>query len=141
MSDSQLYDLHTAVVDAREGYEKAIEDADDDTVRQLFESARDTHAEAHADIHGALVLRQGEVGSEGSFMGTVHKAVIAVRAAVTGIDEGALGAFADGETRIVDAYDKAIADEKDARVAEMLQRNREKTLGLISQFRSTQRAG
>jgi uncharacterized protein (TIGR02284 family) len=139
MSENSLNELHTALVDAQAGYEKAIEDADDETVRRLFERARDTHAEAHADIHAALAARQGEVEGEGSFMGTVHKTVIAVRAAVTGLDEKALGAFADGEERILEAYDKAIADEPDGDVAEMLGRNREEVASLIASFKSSER--
>ncbi len=140
MSENSLNELHTALVDAQEGYETAIKDADDETVRRLFERARDTHAEAHADIHEALAARQGEVEGEGSFMGTVHKTVIAVRAAVTGLDEKALGAFAEGEERILKAYDKAIADEPDGHVAEMLGRYREEVVGLIASFKSSERA-
>jgi Domain of unknown function (DUF2383) len=43
-------------------------------------------------------------------MGTVHKTVISVRSATTGLDENSLSSFASGEERIIDKYDEALAD-------------------------------
>jgi hypothetical protein len=41
-------------------------------------------------------------------MSTIYKAVISMRSAVMGLDEGSLSSFASGEERIVKVYVKAI---------------------------------
>jgi hypothetical protein len=46
-------------------------------------------------------------------MSTVHKTIISVRSAVTGLNEEALSAFVEGEERIVEDYNRAIKDNPD----------------------------
>lgn len=108
-----LSSLHTALVDAREGYGKAIEKADDaDLVRQL-RAVDGLHSDAHADVHRLLASRGAEIDEDGSLMGNVHKAVVSVRSAIVGLGEGSLASFASGEERNLTTYDDVIREESD----------------------------
>jgi uncharacterized protein (TIGR02284 family) len=127
--------LHTAIVDAREGYLKAIEKADDQTVAATFRETRALHDAAHDDIHAALSAKGATPGDDGSFMGTVHKTVISVRSAVAGLDEGSLASFASGEENILEKYDDAIRDERDEGVAAMLRAHRQRLAGRIAEMK------
>lgn len=134
MSNDKLAKLHTTLVDARAGYETAIKDAETTELKALFEQMFAIHGAAHADIDKAL-LAQGEKPDEsGSFMSTVHKAVISVRSAVAGIDENSLSSFVSGEQRIAEQYDVAIEDERDAATVEMLQYHKSRLLGMITRM-------
>ncbi len=124
MNADRLESLHTAILDAREGYSKAIEKAEQPDVRSLFSDIDAAHASAHADIHKALESEGEDADDSGSFMGSVHKTVIAVRSAVTGIDRDALGGFIDGEKRILGLYDEAIGEGRSTRIAAMLEHHR-----------------
>lgn len=124
MSNDALQALHTALVDAREGYRTAIDKAEDSHVLALLRTADSLHAAAHADIHRILAGRGDRPADDGSFMGTVHKTVITTRAALVGLDEGALDAFASGEENTLERYDEAIRDEGDPAVREKLSEHR-----------------
>lgn len=123
MADNDsLVELHTASIDACKGYEEAIRDAEKPALKALFQRAKSIHEKAHAELHGILTVRAAAPDDEGSFMSTVHKAVISVRSAVVGIDERSLSSFASGEERIVEAYDKAIeANREDGPVRNVLE--------------------
>ena len=100
--------LHTALVDSRKGYETALENADGKGLGPLFQdmiTLRNTHA---SEIASALSAQGHAPDNDGSFMSTVHWAVINVRALVTGLDESILPGLIDGEKRIVGYYDEAI---------------------------------
>jgi len=105
-----LKSLHTKLLDAKNGYETAIADAETPEMKALFERIASLHERAHADVH-AILLAKGEHPDEsGSFLSLVHKTVITVRSATTGLDRASLPSFADGEERIIQAYDRAIAE-------------------------------
>ena len=104
--------LHTDLVDARNGCEEAVKDATDDEVIALFARQRDLHAKAIDEI-SAMLVRTGLAASEdGSFMGMVHRGVIGIRAAITGLRAGALQASIDGENRLVEKYAEALASPR-----------------------------
>ena len=120
MTVQPLKDLHTALIDAREGYAKAIAEAENTSLRSIFEEADDLHRRAHADIHRLLAAHGDSPDDDGSFMGDVHKAVISVRSAVTGLGPFSLSSFASGEERIIEHYDEAIVAEADSATANTL---------------------
>lgn len=136
MSHDSLKELLTALVDANAGYETAVDDTDSEAVRNLFVTALEQHAAAQDEICEALVALGIEPDPDGSFMSTVHKTVISLRSSLTGLNENALGAFSDGEERILKKYDTALAEDLDARVAEMLARQRAQVVALIGQLRA-----
>jgi uncharacterized protein (TIGR02284 family) len=119
MSDNDsMMDLHTALIDACNGYDEAIKDAQKPDLLALFERAKSLHEKAHAIIHTILSERGITPDEKGSFMSTVHETIISVRSAVVGLDKDSLSSFASGEERMIEAYDKAIQSSPDDRPAQ-----------------------
>ena len=109
MAADSLKKLHTSLVDNHKGYEKAVEDAEPN-VKSLFGEMAALKEKDHAELHAGLT-KLGEKPDEfGSFMATVHKTVIGVRAATTGLGTNSLSSFVMGEKQVVDEYDKAIEE-------------------------------
>lgn len=135
MSDHSLLSLHTTLVDVREGYRKAIEEADERGLRETLLAVDGLHAAAHADLDRILQSRGQTPDEDGSFMGTVHKTVIAARAAVVGLDESSLDSFASGEENTLDRYDDAIADEDDLAVKATLAKHRAALANQVDQMK------
>jgi uncharacterized protein (TIGR02284 family) len=131
-----LKSLHTALIDAEEGYDTAVRDAEGPEMRALFEELRALHREAHADVHAILVGRGEEPDETGSFMSMVHKTVVSVRAALTGLDKPSLTSFASGEERILKDYDAAIEEcGEDAPAADRLRRHRDALQQVVSRMK------
>ncbi|RBP12840.1 uncharacterized protein (TIGR02284 family) [Roseiarcus fermentans] len=117
--------LYTALVDAKNGYGEAVKDAERADLKTLFQDMIALHERALAQLRPELEARGVEANDRGSFMTNVHETVIAVRSAVTGLDERSLAGFADGEERILKSYDAAIAESAgDAALAETLEQQR-----------------
>lgn len=131
-----LKSLHTALVDDRNGYEEALEDAEGKGLSPFFRemiALREKHAD---EIAGYLRALGEQVSSEGSFMSTVHRAVISVRSLLTGLDESILPGLIDGETRIVGYYDEAIEHRTPSSLErEVLVKQREAVLGKIDEMK------
>ena len=123
-SNDECKALHTALIDARRGYEEAVEDSDKPEMTALFRDMIALHDRHHAEVHSFLTAGGERPDDSGSFMSTVHKTVIGIRAAVTGLNENALSSFASGEERIVDQYDKAITEAGSSPAAEALTRQK-----------------
>jgi len=85
-----------------------VKDTDNSNLAALCRemmALRDRH---HAELHQALIKLGEKPDDSGSFMSTVQKVVIDVRAAVTGLNENALPSFIRGEENILDLYDDAL---------------------------------
>ena len=104
-----LTSLHTALVDSRNGYQEALEDAEGKGLTGLFRemiAIRERDAEELASILTSLGHMPDR---DGSFMSTVHRTVIKVRSLFTDLDESILPGLIDGEERILGYYDEASA--------------------------------
>lgn len=132
-----LTSLHTALIDSRKGYETALDNADGKGLGPLFRDMI-TLRGAHADEVSAILTRQGHTTSEdGSIMATVHRAVINVRALLTGLDESILPGMIDGEQRIVSYYDDAIkAASGNTAVVTVLERQRVQVQAKIAEMQA-----
>jgi uncharacterized protein (TIGR02284 family) len=109
-----LKSLHTALVDSRNGYEEALEDAEGKGLTPLFREMIALRTE-HADALEQHLRAMGQpVDAKGSFMSSVHRAVISIRSVITGLDESVLPGLIDGEERIVGYYDEAIEESPSA---------------------------
>jgi len=109
---ASLKTLQTELVDAHHGYEEALKDSKDGEVVSLLRQIDALHTEASAEIHDALAAAGEPDNEDGSLMSFVHRTVISVRAAITGLGPDSLPSFASGEQRILDAYDSAIQDSQ-----------------------------
>ncbi len=137
-ANHSLASLHTAIVDARNGYEEAIRRAELPVLKTIFQRLKALHENAHAELHEALLARGFTPDESGSFMSTVHKTVISVRSAVTGLDDESLSAFASGEDRIIADYDKAIEDNAgDETLLALLERQEARLKSAISDMKAT----
>lgn len=102
--------LHTTVVDARNGYEEALKDAEGKGMTPLFQEMIALH-QSHAVALAADLTRHGqEVDDSGSFLSTVHRTVISIRSLFGGLDASVLPGLIDGEERLLSYYDEALTD-------------------------------
>lgn len=124
--------LHQQLIDARKGYEEGVRLADDPETVEIFRDLHDLHR-LHAEDIGADLAGRGEApDADGSYMALVHKAVLNVRSAMTGLEASALPGVIDGEKRILDAYDETLAGLPAADAArEMLTRQRGALAGQV----------
>ncbi|GLH76687.1 hypothetical protein SSBR45G_15950 [Bradyrhizobium sp. SSBR45G] len=136
MAADSLKTLHTALVDARNGYQEAAKDTETPALKSLFAEMIALKDRDHSELHDALT-RMGETPDDsGSFMSTVHRTVISVRAAVTGLGTNALSSFVSGEEQIVADYDDALKDcAGDPAVTATLRRQRETLLAKIAEMK------
>ena len=105
-----LTSLHTALIDARNGYEEALKDAEGKGMTPLFREMMNLHQQ-HADALSAPLNALGaQVDDKGSFPSTVHRTVMSVRSLFGGLDESILPGLIDGEERIIQYYDEALQD-------------------------------
>jgi len=132
-----LIALHTALIDASHGYGEAIENSERSDLRVMFQGAKALHHKAHSDIHNVLVARGLKPDDRGSFMSSVHKTVISVHSAVARLDLKSLSAFASGEERIAQAYDRAIeGNSDDPTLLGLLERQKADLEQAISQMKA-----
>lgn len=103
-----LQSLHTALADSREGYEKALDLAEGKGLTLLFREMIAMRTQ-HAALLEAHLAAAKPTGDGTSFMATVHRTVIGIRALFTELDESILPGLIDGEKRILAYYDDAIA--------------------------------
>jgi uncharacterized protein (TIGR02284 family) len=103
-----LKTLHTSEIDARNGYEEALEDAEGKGMTALFRDMIALH-DANADELGGALINAGETADDsGSFMSIVHRTIMNVRSLFNGLDGSVLPGLIDGEKRNVGKYDDAL---------------------------------
>ena len=136
-----LASLHTMLVDTRAGYEEAAKDAKAPDLAALFRDMAELRDEDHEQIHQSLTALGAQPDEKGSFMATVHQAVIGLRATLTGLDRNALGSFASGEEHVLKAYDEALNHNRDSpELAAILARQRQRVVGKIERMKEMEGA-
>ena len=103
-----LKTLHTAAIDARNGYQEALEDAEGRGMTPLFRDMVALHQRHASALHDVLAQAGEKPDDSGSFMSTVHKTIMDVRSLFGGLDDSVLPGLIDGEKRNVAKYDEAI---------------------------------
>ena len=112
MSDDivdHLKSLHTRAVDARNGYDEALHDAAGKGLTSLFQELIALHTRNGAELAGSLASAGEVADNNGSFMSTIHRTIMSVRAMFGGLDESVLPGLIDGEQRNVSAIQDALA--------------------------------
>nr|WP_210313655.1 PA2169 family four-helix-bundle protein [Rhodopseudomonas rhenobacensis] len=100
--------LHTAAIDARNGYQEALEDAEGHGLTGLFNEMIALH-EGNARELAAELTTAGETpDTDGSFMSLIHQTIMNVRSLFNGLDGSVLPGLIDGEKRNVSKYDDAL---------------------------------
>ena len=102
-----LIGLHTLSVDTLRGFQKMSEKAEPE-FRPVVERFCALHTR-HAARLDAMVREMGGIpDADGSFMGTVNRAVVGLRAVFDTIDAGVMDNIRSGEDRVLDAFDSAV---------------------------------
>ena len=103
-----LKSLHTSAIDARNGYQEALKDADGNEMTPLFGEMMVLH-QRHADELASELRNAGEIPDEkGSFMTVIHETIMDVRSMFNGLDKSVLPGLIDGEKRNASKYDDAL---------------------------------
>jgi uncharacterized protein (TIGR02284 family) len=133
--------LHTALIDTSRGYEEAIKDSNGGQLSPLFRELLALHNKDHAELH-QVISKTGETPDDsGSFMSTVHRVVIDMRAAITGLDENALSAFISGEESIIGLYDEALEESRSQPdVADILKQQKQSLQAQVAKMKVMQTA-
>ncbi len=119
-----LETLHTRSVDVLAGFETMVTKAEPE-FRPIAERFRSLHQRQIGEITAMLMAAGRRPDADGSFMSTVNRAVVSVRAFVDEIDADILKQVQSGEQHVLDAYADALAQPQSpadaARLAEMRQ--------------------
>jgi len=136
-----LKKLHTTLIDTCRGYEEALKDGQDNSLLPLFREMVELRQHDHREIHSALV-RKGETPDEnGSFMSIVHKTVIDVRSAITGLDQNSLPSFVSGEESVIGVYNNVLKEcSADPEISQLLLRQKQQLENKIAKMKAMQPA-
>jgi uncharacterized protein (TIGR02284 family) len=103
-----LIDLHTQSVDTHRGFDKMVEKAEP-SFRPVVDRFLALHTR-HVARLDRMVREMGAVpDAAGSFMGTVNRAVVTMRAAFDAIDSDTMAQIRSGEEYVIAAFDRALA--------------------------------
>lgn len=102
-----LRSLQTRTADALAGYVKMVEKAEPE-FRPVAERFRSLHDHHNAALSAMLIRHGAEPDLDGSFMGSVNKAVVSMRALFDEIDEDVMDNIRDGENHVLTAFDDAM---------------------------------
>jgi uncharacterized protein (TIGR02284 family) len=103
-----LKSLHTRAIDARNGYDEALEDAEGKGLTPLFREMIALHAGHAAELEAALNRHGEKADHDGSFMSSVHRTIMSVRGLFGGLDDSVLPGLIDGEERNASGYADAL---------------------------------
>lgn len=103
-----LRSLHTRLIDSRNGYEEALEDAKGRSLSPLFREMIALRDHDAGEVAAHLAHLGIAVDDRGSFMSAVNRTVMTIRSMFARLDESMLPSLIEGEERILDAYDEVI---------------------------------
>ncbi len=124
----------------RDGYREGADLAETPMMVTLMSSLCSTHMTHLHELRAAMRGRGWKPGDTSSAMGLVHKAVLNIRAVLTGLDERAVPGVIDGEVRILRAYDDLLGCGPDADLRALLQRQRATISARIAELDSLEDA-
>jgi uncharacterized protein (TIGR02284 family) len=131
----ELKSLHTASIDALNGYEEARKDAEGKGMSPLFQEMITMHTKNAGDLAAELHARGEQADSEGSFMSTVNRTIMDVRSLFGGLGESVLPGLIDGEKRNLHHYDRVMqAPDVTGKVNAILEVNRARIEGAIAKM-------
>ena len=136
-----LKSLHTSAVDARNGYQGALEEAKGKGMTALFRDMMALHQNNADELARELTKANQIADEEGSFMTVVHKTIMDIRSLFNGLDQSVLPVLIDGEKRNVVKYDDALKDAKTPRdLASLLTAQRGKIAQKIARMEADKAA-
>jgi uncharacterized protein (TIGR02284 family) len=104
--DALIY-LHTASVDTMRGFQKMAEKAEP-VLRPVVEQFCALHTRQVARLDVMVREMGGVPDANGSFMGTVNRAVITLRTLFNDVDTAVMDNIREGEEFVLAAFDRAM---------------------------------
>lgn len=102
----RIGEVHTRVLDTIAGFEKVVEKAEQD-FRPVAEAFLFMHRKHESDLSSYLKSCGYEADSDGSFFGTVNKAVVEMRSWFENVSDNIMDRIIQGEKHVMDAYEDA----------------------------------
>ena len=103
-----LKSLHTSAIDARNGYQEALDDAEGKGMTPLFREMVALHERNASELARQLTKANEIPDEKGSFMTLVHQTIMDVRSLFNGLDESILPGLIDGEKRNISKYEDVL---------------------------------
>jgi uncharacterized protein (TIGR02284 family) len=85
-----LKSLHTGAIDARNGYEEALKDAEGHGLTPVFREMISLHAQNASELGSQLASAGEQPDNDGSFMSTIHRTIMSIRGLFGGLGESVL---------------------------------------------------
>ena len=128
-----LITLHTNAIDARNGYEEALDDAEGRGMTPLFRDMVLLHT-TNADELATVLVRLGRCADQnGSFMSTIHRTIMSIRSVLGGLDASVVPGLIDGEKRNASSYAEALRrPDLDSEIRSLLEKQRDRILAAIA---------
>jgi uncharacterized protein (TIGR02284 family) len=121
---STLNNLIETLKDGQEGFKQSAESVDDPQLKSVFDTLSLQRSKFAGELQGEVVkLGEPEPEDSSSVSGSMHRAWINIKSAVTSHDRHAILAEAErGEDSAVSAYQDAMAEELPAPIKEIVTR-------------------
>lgn len=104
-----LNTLIATLIDSVEGYQKSAVDVDNPRYAQLFKARATERKNAVEQLQAAVVAQGGEPEDDGSLMGSIHRAFLSLREAVSARDDAAIiDEIHHGEHYLKDKFETAL---------------------------------
>ena len=107
---NDLEHLYTRLIDSRDGYERASEDADSSALKRVFQELHALRADQAAALRGALASSGADLDDDGSLLAAAHRAFLDLRDMLSGGDDAVIAEVIRGERTLLNAYNDLIED-------------------------------
>ncbi|KAF0675542.1 PA2169 family four-helix-bundle protein [Profundibacterium mesophilum] len=106
-----LKKLHTRLIDSRDGYREARNDASGEvSYVGFFDRMISEREQFHTKLHQTLGAEGVEVDEKGSALAGAHRGWMKLKDSLTGNDEGVYDEIINGEQQLKELYDDAIRE-------------------------------
>ncbi len=120
---SSLQNLHQANVDSAKGFKEAAQDLKNSQLAADFMKWSQERNKQARELAEIVEINDGEVDREGSWLGSLHRSYMALKAAISSDDDHAILAEAErGEDYIKEAYEEVLKESPGTAVNDVLQR-------------------
>ena len=108
-NSATLNTLIATLIDSVEGYEKSAKDVDRPELARLFAARAQERDAAAQHLREAVAAHGGEAEDRGTLLGSIHRAFLSLREAVSSRDELAIVAEIEhGEDYLKDKFETAL---------------------------------
>ncbi|TWU27688.1 PA2169 family four-helix-bundle protein [Bythopirellula polymerisocia] len=119
---SNLQTLHQANIDSSKGFKEAAQDVKNSQLAANFLKWSQERSHQALELAELVEINDGEVNREGTWLGSLHRAYMSLKAAVSSDDDHAILAEAErGEDYIKEAYEDLLKESPGTAVNDLLQ--------------------